>query len=75
MGKVTKTECIKRHLEEYGNITSWEAIQEYGVTRLSAIIFNLRKAGINISNEWISFTDRFGNDSKYVKYILKKEVV
>ena len=74
MGKITKTECIKRHLEEYGNITSWEAIQEYGVTRLSAIIFNLRKSGINISNEWIRFTDRFGTDGKYVQYILIKNV-
>ena len=72
MSIVTKTECIKRHLEENGNITSWEAIQEYGATRLSAIIFNLRKSGLDINNEWIRFTDRFGNESKYVKYILNK---
>lgn len=60
------------HLQEVGSITSWEAIKEYGATRLSAIIFVLRhKYNMNIENEWIDFADRFGNKSKYVKYNLK----
>lgn len=71
---MTKQNAILMHLEEKGNITSWEAIKEYGATRLSAIIFNLRhKYGMNIENEWVEFTDRFGNKSRYVKYIYKKE--
>ena len=74
MEKMTKTKAILLHLEEYGNITSWEAIKEYGATRLSAIIFNLRhKYNMDIENEWIEFTDRFGTPSKYVKYNFKKE--
>lgn len=71
---MTKTEKVKIHLEEIGYITSLEAIKEYGATRLSAIIFNLRhKYGMNIENEWVEFTDRFGSKSRYVKYIYKKE--
>lgn len=71
---MTKQNAILMHLEEKGNITSWEAIKEYGATRLSAIIFNLRhKYGMNIENEWVEFTDRFGSKSRYVKYIYKKE--
>ena len=51
---MTKTEKVKIHLEEVGHITSLEAIKEYGATRLSAIIFNLRhKYDMNIENEWI----------------------
>lgn len=61
------------HLEENGSITSWEAIREYGATRLSAIIFNLRhKYNLDIENEWVEFTDRYGSKARYVKYNLKK---
>lgn len=71
---MNKTKAILNHLEEFGNITSWEAIKEYGATRLSAIIYNLRhKYNLNIVNEMIDFTDRYGNKSSFAKYILKKE--
>ena len=68
---MNKTKAIQLHLIEKGNITSWEAIKEYGATRLSAIIYNLRKRGMNIENEVINFTDRFGTPARYVKYIFK----
>lgn len=69
---MTKTEKIKLHLIEKGSITSWEAIMEYGATRLSAIIYNLRyKYGMNIRSERVDFTDRFGSKSSYAKYILE----
>lgn len=67
---MNKTEKVKIHLIEKGNITSWEAIQLYGATRLSAIIYNLRyKKGMNIRTERVEFTDRFGDKSSYGKYI------
>jgi len=69
---VNKTKAIMLHLQQYGSITSWEAIKEYGATRLSAIIYNLRyKYSMNIINEKIDFTDRYGNKSYFVKYVLK----
>lgn len=72
--KMTKTKAVLLHLEEKGNITSWEAIKEYGATRLSGIIFNLRHTyKMNIINEWYEFKDRYGNQCRYVKYILVKE--
>lgn len=46
----TKTLQIKKHLIEKGSIDSWTAIELYGVTRLSAIIFNLRMNGHNIDS-------------------------
>ena len=72
--KMTKTKAVLQHLEEFGNITSWEAIKEYGATRLSAIIFNLRhKYNMNIVNETIDFVDRYGSHSSFAKYILIKD--
>ncbi len=73
--KMNKTKAIMLHLQQYGSITSWEAIKEYGATRLSAIIYNLRyKYDMNIQNETIEFIDRYGTKSSFVKYIYIKEV-
>jgi hypothetical protein len=72
--KMNKTKAIMLHLQQYGSITSWEAIKEYGATRLSSIIYNLRYTyNMNIINKEIDFIDRFGNKSSFVKYILVKE--
>lgn len=72
--KMTKTKAVMQHLEEFGNITSWEAIKEYGATRLSAIIFNLRhRYDMNIENETIDFVDRYGNHSSFAKYIYVRD--
>ena len=63
---------IFRHLRKYGSITSWEAIKEYGVTRLSAVIYDLRKQGWNIPDEWEYTTNRYGEQTRFKRYKLKK---
>jgi hypothetical protein len=68
---MNKTQAIQKHLLEYGSITSWQAIKEYGATRLSAIIYVLRDKGFIIETEMEEFTDRYGSKAKYGKYILK----
>ena len=49
-------------------ITSMEAIDKYGATRLSAIIFGLRKEGYNISSIPQKVTNRFGTNVNIVRY-------
>lgn len=69
---MNKTKAIQLHLIEKGSITSWEAIKEYGATRLSGIIWNLRHSyNMNIVSERVEFTDRFGSKSYYAKYVLE----
>lgn len=71
---MNKTKAIMLHLQEKGSITSWEAIKEYGATRLSAIIYNLRyKYGMVIETQQVDFTDRFGSKTSYGKYVLINE--
>lgn len=41
----TQEQKILAHLKKYKTITSWDAIQTYGATRLAAIIFNLKAKG------------------------------
>lgn len=68
--KITKTNKVIEHLKKYGAITSIEAIEMYGATRLSAIIFELRKKGYNIETHSMPFIDRYGNTSVYGRYVL-----
>jgi len=67
---MNKTTAVLEHLKEHGSITSMEAIESYGATRLSAIIFNLRKKGYDIGTENEGGTDRFGHSMTYARYVL-----
>lgn len=62
---------ILNHLQSYGTITSLEAIQEYGITRLSDRIYTLRNKGYVITNDWASGLNRFGKKVRWVKYTLE----
>ena len=61
---------IYEHLKEYGSITSWEAIKEYGCTRLSDDIFHLRKKGYDIESIPESSVNRYGEKISFVRYKL-----
>ena len=52
--KQTQIEQVAKHLEKHGSITSWEAIMNYRATRLSAIIFILRKRGMQIATDLVT---------------------
>ena len=67
----SKTRDVYNHLKTYGRINALEAINNYGATRLSAIIFNLRhRYNLNIVNESKPFKDRHGRKSSYDDYVL-----
>ena len=65
-----QVDVIYEHLKTYGSITTWEAIQQYGVTRLSAVIYILKKEGYKIIDEWEIGMNRFDRPVKWKKYIL-----
>ncbi len=69
MKKNSYSELILKHLQDYGEITSWEAIKEYGCTRLSAVIYNLRKIYV-IESELETSINRYGKEVRYAKYKL-----
>lgn len=71
---MTKTEKVKNHLIEYKKITSWDAIQLYNATRLSAIIYNLRHIyNMNIITNNKPFQDVDGGTCYYAEYVLVEE--
>jgi hypothetical protein len=68
--KVTKTKMVLAHLTYSSSITSLEAVKLFSATRLSAIIFNLRKKGHNIVTTSLKTKDKYGNTVSYGKYTL-----
>ena len=70
MKTTTQKEDILQELKTYNCITSWVAFQEYGITRLSAIIYNLRHEGYTIVSIPKKFKSRRGRYGRYVEYRL-----
>lgn len=65
---MTQCETILRHMEDFGSITSLEAMQEYGIMRLASRISDLKKAGIPIRREMISRKNRYGETVTFARY-------
>ena len=69
--KETKIKQVYEHLLKYGEIDTWTAIQKYGATRLSAIIYRLRNEyGMNIETHERCVKDRNNNTCNYALYKL-----
>jgi hypothetical protein len=71
IGKHTKFSNVAKYLEVVSSITSWEAIEKFNVTRLSAIIHLLRKQGWVI-NGVSEHNDVTGTRFKRYIYVGKK---
>lgn len=69
--KNTQTNIVLFHLIQHGSITSMEAFTDYGITRLSAAVFTLRKRGYDIDTTIEHSTNRYGRKVSYAKYILQ----
>ena len=68
---MTQCDRIIRHLEDYGNITSLEAMKEYGIMRLASRITDLKRRGYKIVSETVSGENRYGETTYYSKYRLE----
>lgn len=60
--------AIRNHLTKRKSITSMQAFELYGCTRLSAKIFDLRKQGWVIDSIPQVGETRYGDTCQYVKY-------
>lgn len=63
--------AILEHLRNFPYLTSKEAFEKYGITRLSACIFDLRENGYDIETVMVETTTRFGESCRYARYVLK----
>ena len=63
----TKNYKVMAHLRRYGSINTWVAFTKYKATRLSSIIFNLRKYGYNIES-----VEKQNKECRFVQYHIRE---
>lgn len=73
IAKRGSTKEILDYLQTHDYLTSMTAWEKWGVTRLAAIIHNLRNAGYDIETVRVDTVTRFGEHTNYARYILKGE--
>lgn len=68
MGK--QQERVLNYMNEFGSISSLEAFKDLGVTRLSAVIFNLKRKGHVIASNTEKSQNRYGEPVHFSRYRL-----
>lgn len=66
--KITNKQRVIDYINEFGSITSLQAFNDLGDSRLSSTIFELKKDGYLIKSEDIKVYNRFGEPRYVAKY-------
>lgn len=64
---------VLQHLQIHGSISQLEAAQEYGIMRLGARIYDLRKMGYSIDRIIETGKNRYGESTSYARYSLNEK--
>ena len=68
----TQVEQVLEYIRVFGSITSLEAFQDLGCTRLSARIADLCDRGYSFERTSVTKKNRFGKSVTFTRYALKK---
>lgn len=63
-------ERILQYLRDFGSITPLQALEDLGVMRLGARIYDLKKAGHPISRRMVTRKNRYGEAVSFAEYRL-----
>lgn len=72
MNTESQNQMVLSHMTKHKTITSIEAFECYGITRLSARIYDLRERGHKIGMVWEESVNRYGTPVRYGKYFIEK---
>ena len=75
MAKLTQCDRILRHMNDYGSISSLEAMTEYGIMRLASRINDLKGMGYPILSERVTGKNRYEEATSYSVYRLANKEV
>lgn len=70
--KTTQCERILRHLKDYGEISSLDAMREYGILRLASRIHDLKQMGYHITSTTVSKKNRYDEITHFKVYSLEE---
>mgnify|MGYP005803182101 CR=1 FL=1 len=62
---------ILKYMQDFGTITPLQALEDLGVMRLGARIYDLKKAGHPISRRMVTKKNRYGEAVSFAEYRLE----
>lgn len=65
---ITKSDKIRRDLLNGRAMTAMDAWTDYGMSRMSSLIYHMRQAEIPVQTEMITVKDRDGKDCTVARY-------
>ena len=73
MAKIRRSQRseVLGYIMNHDYITSEEAFEMFGVTRISSVISDLRDKGYKIDTVMVEHVNRYGNSGRYGRYYYK----
>lgn len=65
---MTQKDMVLDYINEFGSITPVDAFRDLGITRLAAVVCNLRREGHDIHKEREHAYNRYGQKVRYARY-------
>lgn len=67
---MTQYDLILKYMKDFGTISPYEAFRDLGITKLATRISEMRKNGYEFNSEWVTTTNRYGQEIRYKRYSL-----
>lgn len=67
---MTQKDMVLAYINERGSITSMEAFAELGITRLSDVVFRLKRDGYKFDTKIEKCINRYGHKTEFARYSL-----
>ena len=64
---MTQAQRTIEHIRVFGSITPFEAF-DMGITRLAAVVFEMRRNGIPVVTETVESVNRYGEPVRFARY-------
>lgn len=64
---------VLNHLRQYKEISPMEAFEKFSITRLAAVIYDLRESGYNIKTVMVETKTRYNRTCRYALYVLEED--
>ena len=71
--RLTQSMKVLKYMMDFGSITPLDALKALAVMRLGARIWDLEKQGFEILHERETAKNRYGENTTYCRYRLKKD--
>lgn len=69
---MTMEERILKYIKDFGSITTKQAFDDLGCTRLSEYIRRLR-IDYSVKDEWVHGVNRYGDKTSYKKFYIEEK--